>query len=532
MSIYGAMFSGVSALNAQSQALGMISDNISNVNTIGYKATKPRFSTLVTQAASTENYSAGGVRSRPFQAIDVQGLLQASLSATDIAVSGDGFFVVNAAAVPTSTDPYAYTRAGSFTADANGNLRNTAGYFLQAWPTDVNGNVTVANTGILSGLETVNVSGIGGTATATTTLQVGANLPATAATGATQNVFARVFDSLGVNHDVNLAFQKIADITATNAVTFTSNIETADSPIAVNTTVTDRQGTSHTLTTTLTYSGSGQVWNVAGSSADGSVTLSGASIDLAGTPTSLTATVDWTTPTNVGNSTIALDFSGVTHNVGGTTTVADAATGTLLGSWQLTASTADGTTTGATTNVTFNGDGTLNSPGAHAFTIDWTTPATASDSTITLTLGTPGTADGITQFSSAYDVSFIGQNGVQFGSFSGVSIAEDGIVRALFDNGESRAIYKIPIGTFPNPNAMTAQTGNVYQETDASGQYLLNIAGVGSVGKVAASTLESSTVDIAEEFTNMIITQRAYSASAKVITTADDMLDELIRAKR
>jgi len=531
MSIYGAMFSGVSALNAQSQGLSMISDNISNVNTIGYKATKARFSTLVTQSASAENYSAGGVRSRPFQAIDHQGLLQASLSATDIAISGEGFFVVNGAAAPTSTDPYAYTRAGSFTADANGNLRNTAGYFLQAWPTDVNGTVTATNTGILSGLETVNVSGIGGTATATSTLTVGANLPATATTGSTQNVFARVFDSLGVNHDVNLAFQKVADITATDTVTFTSNIETTDSPIAVNTTVTDRQGTTHTLTTTLTYSGAGQVWNVAGSSADGSVTLSGGSIDLSGTP-SLTATVDWTTPTNVGDSTIALDFSAVTHNVGGTTTVADAATGTLLGTWQLTASTADGTTTSATTNVTFNGDGTLNSPGTHAFTIDWTTPATASNSTITLTLGTPNTADGITQFSSAYDVSFIGQNGVQFGSFSGVSIAEDGIVRALFDNGESRAIYKIPIGTFPNPNAMTAQTGNVYQETDASGQYLLNIAGVGSVGKVAASTLESSTVDIAEEFTNMIITQRAYSASAKVITTADDMLEELIRAKR
>src|SRR3546814_499793 len=95
MSIYGAMFSGVSGLNANSQALGAIADNITNVNTIGYKATEVRFQTLVTAQAGLNNYAPGGVQQRPFSAVDVQGLFQSSTNATDLGISGDGFFVVN-----------------------------------------------------------------------------------------------------------------------------------------------------------------------------------------------------------------------------------------------------------------------------------------------------------------------------------------------------------------------------------------------------------------------------------------------------
>lgn len=94
MSIFGAMFSGVSGLAAQSQALAMISDNISNMNTIGYKDTKARFSTLVTSAASATSYAPGGVQSSPLALVDKQGLLQASSSGTDLAISGDGKSVV------------------------------------------------------------------------------------------------------------------------------------------------------------------------------------------------------------------------------------------------------------------------------------------------------------------------------------------------------------------------------------------------------------------------------------------------------
>jgi flagellar hook protein FlgE len=116
MSIFGAMFSGVTGLHAQSaqsQALGMIADNISNMNTVGYKGTSARFFSLVTQAASRTTFTPGGVSSSPAQHIDRQGLLQSSASKTDIAVTGRGFFVVNQAAAP-GTGQFLFTRAGSF----------------------------------------------------------------------------------------------------------------------------------------------------------------------------------------------------------------------------------------------------------------------------------------------------------------------------------------------------------------------------------------------------------------------------------
>jgi flagellar hook protein FlgE len=89
----------------------------------------------------------------------------------------------------------------------------------------------------------------------------------------------------------------------------------------------------------------------------------------------------------------------------------------------------------------------------------------------------------------------------------------------------------VPVATFVNPNAMESISGNVYIETDFSGAPTVREAGEGGAGDVTGASLESSTVDLGEEFTNMIVTQRAYSAAAKIITTADEMLDELLRIK-
>ena len=121
---------------------------------------------------------------------------------------------------------------------------------------------------------------------------------------------------------------------------------------------------------------------------------------------------------------------------------------------------------------------------------------------------------------------------MRFGNYTGINISEDGIVTALFDNGQRLDIYQMPLGMFRNPNGLEGRTGNVYLETNVSGNFQLNLAGNGGAGDIAPAALEASTVDLAEEFTKMIITQRAYSANTKVITTADDMLEELIRVKR
>ena len=113
-----------------------------------------------------------------------------------------------------------------------------------------------------------------------------------------------------------------------------------------------------------------------------------------------------------------------------------------------------------------------------------------------------------------------------------MNIGEDGTVTALFDNGEQREIFQLPIAMFANPNGLGIRSGNAYSQTDTSGDILLQSANTSGAGVVASSALEASTVDLAEEFTKMITTQRAYSASARIITTADEMLEELIRIRR
>lgn len=422
MSIYGAMFSGVSGLAAQSNALGMISDNIANVNTVGYKGVSARFSTLVTQAATQTNHTPGGVSSAPYSFIDRQGLLQGTASGTDLAVAGQGFFVVNESATPGFGDDYFFTRAGSFNPDESGNLVNAAGYYLQGY--DIRTTAAPPSASTFTGLTTVNVSNLSGNAAATTSIALGVNLPSTAPTTAPGNSFsvtAQVFDSLGNAHDMDITFTK----TGLNSWT----------------------------------------WAAANPTMDGGTTSSG-------------------------------------------------------------------NATGSGT-ITFASDGTPSAftPAAPSITLTGFTTG-AGNATITLDLGTVGQTDGLTQFAGDFTISNIDQDGVRFGNYTGITISEEGIVTALFDNGQRLDVYQLPLGMFRNPNGLAARTGNVYLETNTSGNFQLNLAGNGGAGNIAPAALESSTVDLAEEFTKMIITQRAYSANTKVITTADDMLEELIRVKR
>ena len=147
-------------------------------------------------------------------------------------------------------------------------------------------------------------------------------------------------------------------------------------------------------------------------------------------------------------------------------------------------------------------------------------------------LGNFGTPDGLTQLAGDFQLNFLSQNGAKFGNFAGVSIGENGVVTALFDNGVTKPVFMIPVATFTNANGLNSLSGNVWTSTDNSGAPVLREAGSASAGAVAAAALESSTVDLGQEFTKMITTQRAYSSAAKVITTSDEMLDELLRIKR
>ena len=176
MSIYTALRAGVSGLTANSSALAVISDNIANVNTVGYKRSGVDFSALVNAQNSNTTYNAGGVLPLTRQQISLQGSLEQSRSPTDLAISGDGFFIVSSNNQQLSNGgSVLFTRAGSFTIDAQGYMVNAQGLFLQGWPVNSDGSVVSSPTS-LSAIEPVNISGVGGLAEPTRNVGINANL--------------------------------------------------------------------------------------------------------------------------------------------------------------------------------------------------------------------------------------------------------------------------------------------------------------------------------------------------------------------
>ncbi|MBR1777527.1 MAG: flagellar hook-basal body complex protein [Alphaproteobacteria bacterium] len=188
--------------------------------------------------------------------------------------------------------------------------------------------------------------------------------------------------------------------------------------------------------------------------------------------------------------------------------------------------------------VSFNADGTPKQINTDKVAIEWANGASDmtgnyyESSQVNLYIGDANTANGLTQLAGKFATNYVNQDGAKYGSYTGVSISESGIVTAIFDNGETRAIAQIPLATFVDVNSLEMLSGNAYIETTSSGNATLRTAGEGGAGVISSSSLEESTVDIAEEFTDMITTQRAYSAASKIITTADSMLEELISIKR
>ncbi len=183
MSLYGALFTGVSGLGSQGQKIAVISDNISNVNTVGYKRAEQTFSTLVVNSALASAYSPGGAVGKARYHIDQQGLLTTTSAPTDIAITGQGMFVVSANGDGSGQN--LYTRAGSFRQDESGNFVNSQGFFLKAWPLDkagrlpgVPGNFNTTSFANVESLQVVNVESLSGEATRTSSVSLGINLDA------------------------------------------------------------------------------------------------------------------------------------------------------------------------------------------------------------------------------------------------------------------------------------------------------------------------------------------------------------------
>lgn len=462
MSINSALWAGASGLLANSSALAAVSDNIANVNTVGYKRASAVFSPMYESQGATSRYSSGGVTTTNRFQISSGGLLTPGSSPTDLAIAGNGFFVVRpVAANVNATDPVLFTRSGSFTADSQGNLRNDAGLFLYGWPVAADGSVTT-NPSDLSTMEAINLSSIGGAAEATTSIGVNGNLQASQTVSADE----ATYDATGSG--TNMA-------SGTVTPDFQRSIQMYDS-----------QGGARTVTLSILKSATANQWHA----------------ELHVTPTT-----DITTGASLVDGQIATGM------------IAFDAQGEI-----------DLTNTTLPLTLDFLSSTNAGPLGANEF--QWAAGTGVAGQSVTIDIGSPTQPGGMTQYDSPSTLTSTQVNGSAFGTFTGVEVDDEGFVYAKFSNGIIRKTYQIPIATFVNANGLSVESGGAYSVTPDSGSYTFNIPGTAAAGTIASSTLENSNVDLATEFTSLITTQRAYSASSKIITTADEMLDEAIRMKR
>jgi flagellar hook protein FlgE len=239
MGLGAALSTAVSALQAQSKALSVISNNLANSSTVGYKAVGTSFTSLLTEETSATTYSSGGVVASATQNVGAQGLVSATSTATNVAINGSGLFVVTDDKDMADTF---FTRNGEFSTDNEGYLVNN-GYYLMGWPTDSSGKVESTNINSVQGLEAINVNRYTTSAAASTTVTLQANLPADAEGGDSFTTSVSVYDSLGVAQDIPLTWTKSAS--ADN--TWTLTIGDPTSPASGATTGTIGGNASYTV---------------------------------------------------------------------------------------------------------------------------------------------------------------------------------------------------------------------------------------------------------------------------------------------
>ncbi|PCI56045.1 MAG: flagellar biosynthesis protein FlgE [Alphaproteobacteria bacterium] len=581
MGLFGALFTGVSALSAQSQNVAIIANNIANINTTGFKRSSASFFSLVTTSGNTTRYSPGTVTANRIQRVDQQGPITQSVSGTDASISGRGFFAVKRDSDNSSLTEYLYTRNGQFSEDAQGFLRNSAGFYLHGWVVDQSGDLP-SNQGDLTSLVPIDVAFLGGLTRPTNTVELSINLDSAEgdtllANALTANPnFTRgvtVFDSLGNPQPVSFQFTKIYGPQAVHATTRTQLTSTDE-------TVNDL-GLSNGDQFTIEVDGGGvRTYQV--SAVDGATPPVGVDVmvfDISNIIDDINANVTGLHAFLGNSGEIVLehdDFVLGTENF----ELVEVGAGTALASMGFTPATytSDNLSGGTFSNglpsdtpaysqgdfpslqflpgdpgynsrgwwsmkildpnnntlsqglVNFKGNGTINAlPDASGnidielSQIDWNNGSDLQNINVDVSR--------FSQFSSDYSVLFSDQDGAELGLRTGILIDREGFVIAQFSNGASSILYKLPLITFANSNGLAEVSGTAYTETENSGEENLREAGTGGAGFIEPSTLENSNVDLADEFALLIVSQRAYSAGTKVINTVDQMTQELLQLR-
>jgi flagellar hook protein FlgE len=474
MSINSAMLAGVSGLVANSSALSTISNNIANVNTVGFKRGQTDFETLVTSSEGSNAFNSGGVLSNSRQLVSEQGLLNQTSSPLDLSISGQGFFVTTDKAVGvTAADTRSFTRAGSFQVDSQGYLKNSAGLYLQGWLVDAAGNITT-DPSDLTKLQSINVNQVGGAVELTTQVGINANLESSQAISAAAAAFPAGVGAYNVG---------------TNSMAmYDSNNATGVKPdFNIQVPISDSKGGKHTVEVDFLKSSTPNQWFA----------------EIVAVPAS-----------------DVVDGAGLANGQIATGVVAFTPDGKL--------DTANTTLFSAANPTISFGASAAAAPAAGK--VNWAAALGISAQTVTFNIAS--NTGGLTQFNSQSVIQSITTNGTAFGNLTNIQIDKNGFVTAVFDNGVTKQIAQVALATFPNPDGLTAVSGDAYRVSQDSGTFNLKQPGSGGAGLIDPSTLEASTVDLSAEFTGLITTQRAYSASSKIITTADQMLQDLLNIIR
>lgn len=418
MSLYGVLRTSTSGMAAQAGRLATVADNIANVSTNGYKRAYSDFASLLIAEAGGQ-YTSGGVLNLTRHTISEQGSLRNTQSVTDLAVRGDGFFIVADA----TGQPF-LTRAGSFVKNENDELVNAGGFRLMGYPLQA-GQVNPTVNGY-AGLVPVTISSLALQATASTTGTFTANLPS------------------------NDAIVAAANLPSANAAT--AQFSGKASLITY-----DNLGNRVVLDTYFAKTGA-NTWQA--------VTYNQANATNGGFPYTAAAI-----------STVNLTFD---------------------------------TTTGKLTPASPQAI-TVNVPGGQTLNIDISQMSQLATSYQVLTATIDGNAPSAAEL---------------------VEITKDGTIYAVYGNGTRTAVFRIPLATVNSPDNLEQLTGNVFQETQGSGDVVVGLPETANFGSILSGTVEESTVDLATELTIMIDSQRSYSANSKVFQTGSELMDVLINLKR
>ena len=440
MSLFSSMYAAASGLSASSDQLSVVGDNIANSGTVGFKASRIVFADAMTQSMVEGTGEQGlGVRTLTVQKLMAQGAFTTTNQDTDVAIQGNGMFVLKGNYAGSSGT--FYSRAGEFTIDKDGYLVSLQGLRVQGMQAGTTGDIM---SGVLGDLQVGSASA---PAKPTDNITVRGNLDATAKP--TQN----------------------ADAT-TNYPGWTA---------------TDAKNTSNFSTSMVVY-------------------------DSLGKPVQLDI---YFCLDSVGNWQYHAITDGKNLTGGTEGTATEVATGTL-------AFDAEGKlVTNTTTLNTFNPVNATN-PQALTFNFGSGTGDTPPGSGL----------DGLTQYAASSAMSFVTQAGFASGSLNRLSITSDGKITGGFTNGQSRILGQLVLGNFKAPDQLSRKGGSLYTETPQSGPGTLGTPATADRGSVTAGTLEQSNVDIAQEFINMIAAQRTFEANSKTLTTADQLLSDLMQIRR